>query len=69
MRFNRDQLLQIIQPHVLRAVVRLHGSVGGQVTEEDLHKARLTEEEVQALIQTKRLLPLEDGGYRIQLEV
>lgn len=69
MRFNRDQLLEIIQPHVLRAVVRLHGSSSGVVTDEELQKARLTEVEVQALVQTKRLLPLEDGGYRIQLEV
>jgi len=69
MRFNRDQLLEIIQPHVLRAVVRLHGSSGGQVSDEDLQKARLCEVEVQALVQTKRLIPLEGGGYRIQLEV
>ena len=68
MRFSRDELLEIIKPHVLRAVVRLQAQRGLVVTEEDLIGAGLSERERQALVQTKRLVPdAESGAYRIQV--
>jgi hypothetical protein len=68
MRFSRQQLIDIITPHVLRTLIRLHQKVGATVTEEELIGAGLTEEQRLALVQTKRLVPEEDGRYRVQLE-
>ncbi|MGB8955492.1 MAG: hypothetical protein WCC10_08960 [Tumebacillaceae bacterium] len=68
MRFSRAELLEIITPHVLRTVVRLQGQRGQVVTEQELSGAGLTEQERQALVQTKRLLPQSEAGvYHIQL--
>lgn len=67
MAFSRAELLEIITPHVLRTVVRLHGSRGGRVTEEDLIQAGLNTEQRQALVQTKRLLEAEPGTYNVNL--
>lgn len=68
MRFSRDELLEIIKPHVLRTVVRLQGQRGPVVTEDELSGAGLSEREVRALVQTKRLLPQDEAGvYHIQL--
>lgn len=69
MRFSRKQLTEIIQPHVLRTVVRLHSRYGGQVTEEELAQTKLTEDERRALIQTKRLIEESPGRYKVNLEV
>jgi hypothetical protein len=67
-RYSRNELLEIITPHVLRTVVRLHGSVGETVTADDLVKAGLSDEQRRALVQTKRLIEAEDGTYRINLQ-
>jgi hypothetical protein len=67
-RYSRNELLEIITPHVLRTVVRLQGSVGETVTADHLVKAGLSDEQRQALVQTKRLVESEDGVYRINLQ-
>lgn len=67
MRFSRHELTEIIQPHVLRTVVRLQAAHGQQVSEEQVLATGLTERERQALIQTKRLIPAETGTYTINL--
>ncbi|MBL0386480.1 hypothetical protein JJB07_07450 [Tumebacillus sp. ITR2] len=68
MRFSRSELIEIITPHVLRTLVRLHGAKGAQLTEQDLIDSGLTEEQRKALIQTKRLLESgETGTYNVNL--
>lgn len=66
MAFSRQELTEIITPHVLRTVVRLQGAHGAFVSEAHVQETGLTEQQVTALVQTKRLLP-EAGGYRIHL--
>ncbi|KEO83956.1 hypothetical protein [Tumebacillus flagellatus] len=69
MRFSRSELIEIITPHVLRTLIRLHGAKGAQVAEQDLIDAGLTEEQRRALVQTKRLLPTEtEGVYQVNLQ-
>ena len=67
MRFSRQELTEIITPHVLRTVVRLQALSKVSVTKEDLAQAGLSDREQQALVQTKRLLEQEDGTYRVQV--
>ncbi|MCX7569776.1 hypothetical protein OS242_07345 [Tumebacillus sp. DT12] len=67
MRFSRQELIDIITPHVLRTLIRLHQKIGATVTEADLIAAGLSEEQRQALVQTKRLVAAEAGGYEVQL--
>ncbi|MFD2171591.1 hypothetical protein [Tumebacillus lipolyticus] len=67
MRFSRAELLEIITPHVLRTLVRLHGTKGDAVTAEELSVAGLSEQEQQALIQTRRLRESGPGMYQIEL--
>ncbi|MGZ4123593.1 MAG: hypothetical protein ACXVOI_10345 [Tumebacillaceae bacterium] len=67
MRFSRNELIEIITPHVLRTLVRLHSSRGDTVTEAGLIAAGLTDEQRQALIQTKRVVEQEPGVYKVTL--
>ncbi|TCP55443.1 hypothetical protein EV586_10395 [Tumebacillus sp. BK434] len=69
MRFSRAELLEIITPHVLRTLVRLHGAKGKVVTAEELSQAGLSEPEQRALIQTRRLEETEAGVYQVHLNV
>lgn len=69
MAFSRKQLTEIIQPHVLRAVVRLHSRHGEVVSEEQVLQMKLTEDERLALIQTKRLVADGEGMYKVNLVV
>jgi len=68
MRFSRQELIDIITPHVLRTLIRLQQKIGATVTEEDLIGAGLTEQQRQALVQTKRLVAAGDGQYEVRLE-
>ncbi|ASS76213.1 hypothetical protein CIG75_15535 [Tumebacillus algifaecis] len=67
MRFSRAELIEIITPHVLRTLVRLHGAKGDVLTQEELSQAGLSEEQQRALLQTRRLEETEPGVYRVQL--
>jgi hypothetical protein len=69
MRFSRAELLEIITPHVLRTLVKLHGAKGNVLTAEELSQAGLTEQQQRALIQTRRLTEEEPGVYRVHLHV
>jgi hypothetical protein len=59
------ELTEIIQPHVLRTVLRLQSAHGERVTEAQVLATGLTEKERMALVQTKRLVEEEPGVYRI----
>lgn len=67
MRFSRSELIEIITPHVLRTLVRLHGAKGSTLTEQHLIDAGLADEQRRALVQTKRLLETEPGVYSVNL--
>jgi hypothetical protein len=67
MRFSRSELIEIITPHVLRTLVRLHSARGERVSEAELTEAGLTEQQRQALVQTKRLQEQEPGVYKVTL--
>jgi hypothetical protein len=67
MRFSRSELIEIITPHVLRTLVRLHGAKGSILREQDLIDAGLAEDQRRALVQTKRLLETEAGVYTVNL--
>jgi hypothetical protein len=67
MRFSRSELIEIITPHVLRTLVRLHSSRGETVTEAELTEAGLSDQQRQALVQTKRLHEQEPGVYQVTL--
>lgn len=67
MRFSRSELIEIITPHVLRTLVRLHGAKGERLTEQELIDAGLSETQRRALIQTKRLIEAEPGHYQVNL--
>ncbi|ARU61875.1 hypothetical protein CBW65_13165 [Tumebacillus avium] len=69
MRFSRAELLEIITPHVLRTLVRLHAAKGKVVTADELSQAGLSEAEQRALIQTRRLEETEPGVYGVNLNV
>ncbi|GIM47329.1 hypothetical protein DNHGIG_28780 [Collibacillus ludicampi] len=62
--FSREEIQRYITPHALRTLNRVSQSKGNRFTEDMLKQAGLSDEAIRAMIQTRRIVPIEGDFYK-----